>query len=176
MDQTILSGSIPGGPQDSDTEIVGIIIQKLPIQFLSEYRNVESTFYPSRTIREALEYQNMVSDTTSLALKGQYTETHYGAGTTFGRSYSEHIESLDVKIQKSAPQQNLTATLGGSYSKRHSGVVTELLSATAAVMWHNGQLTISGGASLYDSTSTTSLGTQNMLSQYYYLTVTRKLW
>jgi hypothetical protein len=177
VDQTVLTGSIPGGPMDSVTDIVGISIQQVPYLFLTELRKTQSDSYPSEQYRNVFEYLGQLDDTTTLDMKLQYILTHYYKGAVAGTTYTEHIESLDARLQKAIPRSNINLSLSGTYSQRHSGAInTNLISATGAVIWYTAQLTVTAGASIYDSTSSSSYGTQQMISEYYFVRVTRKLW
>jgi hypothetical protein len=69
----------------------------------------------------------------------------------------------------------LSAGAGASYSKRRATLDTELYSATANLAWMAGKLSVNLGASISRSRTSAAIEKQTELSQYYYLTVSRKL-
>ena len=73
------------------------------------------------------------------------------------------------------PRNNMNLFIAGSYSVSKSLVDSDSLSLNAALTWHVGLLSVNGGAQLSRAESKPPTGIVVLNTQYYYLTVTRKL-
>ena len=173
--QAVLSGSIPGGAQDLHTDLVGVALRQAPYTLVSEYRNVASDLYPSRSRRNLMEYSDKMTDTATISLRAQFVETVYSAGRSGDAGYTENVAAYDARLRKTVPRSRLSAGAGASYSKRRATLDTELYSATANLAWMAGKLSVNLGASISRSRTSAAIEKQTVLSQYYYLTVSRKL-
>lgn len=174
-EQELRAGSIPGGPQETDTDVTGIIIRKAPLSWLTEERTVDSEASPSRSLRNALEYSNRMSDTLNLTAKAERLDTRYGRGLLGTRGYTERINNLNLTMMKNVPRKNFSASLTAYYSRRSSTFDTELSSASGNVSWKLGLLSVDAGASFNSGETTAATGRQRQRSEFYYLTLKRKL-
>jgi hypothetical protein len=173
--QTVLTGSIPGGAQDTDTVILGVAVQKAPYAFVSEYQTTESDVSPAHSLRNSAEYVRKVSDTLGLSAKAQHVKTVYGEGTLGTSGFTEQLSAINLVLNKNVPRKDLNASLTASYSQRNATVNTDLYSITGSLLWKIGTLSLNLGSSLNHAVSTGAIGKQTVLSEYYYMTVSRKL-
>jgi hypothetical protein len=173
--QVILEGSIPGGPQENTTTVLGIVVQKAPISLMSEERTIESTINPSRSFRNVVEYSKRMSDTSNLYAKAEHMKTVYGAGTLGTQGITEHVSSLNGIITQNIPRQKLIATATATYQKRHSTIDTEMYAVTGNLTWRLGRLSLNTGATFNRSVSTGTFDRQELLSEFFYLTLSRRL-
>jgi hypothetical protein len=173
--QEVLAGSIPGGAQDTVTVITGIAVRKAPYAFVSEYQTTENAISPSHSLRNTAEYSRKVSDTTGLSAKALHTKTVYGAGTLGTREQTAEVTALNVTVNKAIPRRNLYTSLGASYSQRHATFDTDIYTITGNLSWKVGTLSVNMGATVNHAESMGTLGRQTLLSEFYYMTVSRKL-
>ena len=173
--QAVLAGSIAGGPQDTKTDVVGITIQRTPYMLLSEYRVVDSDIYPSRSLRNSMEYTRKMTENTNLSMKTQFSKTDYIKGISENTGYSERVAGFDIRFQAMIPRSNFNFSYGASYNKRQAVLNTDIYSMSTDLTWLAGKLTVNAGASLNHSTTTAIVEKQTQLSEYYYLTVSRRL-
>ncbi len=173
--QEVLAGSIPGGPQDTDVQTVGINLKKAPFGWVTEYRTVKSEFSPSRALRNTLEYSRRISDATQVYAKAEHIDTVYGAGFQGTAGYTERITNLNATIMENIPRQKMTASLTGYYSQRLATFDTDLYSLTGNLSWKIGLLTVDTGLTLNDAETTGGSGKQTQTSEFFYLTLRRKL-
>lgn len=173
--QDVLNGSVPGGPQDTQSDAMGIIIQKAPYRLLTESRTVDNKTSPSRSLKNAVEYAKRMSDTLDLAAKAEHLKTIYGQGALGTKGYTEQISDLSIVITKNVPRKNLTTSVNATYSQRHAMVDTNVYTISSIATWRLGELFVNLSASLSRADSTGVTEKQTMMSEYYYLNVSRKL-
>ena len=173
--QVVLAGSVPGGAQDTVNTIIGVGVQKAPYALVSEYQSTENDISPSHSLRNSAEYVRKLSDTTGLSIKAQQRKTVYGEGTLGTGGYTEYVSAFNITISNTIPRKNLYTSLGAAYSQRHATFDTNLYALMGNLSWKVGTLSVNLGTSLNHSTSTGAFGNQTLLSEFYYMTVSRKL-
>ena len=85
------------------------------------------------------------------------------------------MSAFNITISNTIPRKNLYTSLGAAYSQRHATFDTNLYAITGNLSWKVGTLSVNMGTSLNHSTSTGAFGEQTLLSEFYYMTVSRKL-
>ena len=175
--QEVLSGSLPGSPDSLTMETIGVIVQKMPYIVTTEYGSARSRLNPYRTWKNMAEYRKNMAETTSMTARISRTYSTYPEAIAWQgtKGYTEKITRADVTMQKSFPRKNLDLFLGGSYSDRNSFIHATGYSLNATLSWRIGMLTANLGAIINDSSSTLQTGKQTLTYEYYYLTLTRKL-
>lgn len=174
-EQAVLAGTVPGGPRATEAVVLGVGVQKAPYALATEQRIVESNINPSRSLRNAVEYANRMSDTLNLSAKAEHTKTLYGQGPMGSGGHAEQLSAVSVGLSKSLPREKLTGSLAASFSHRHATIDTDLYAITGSLTWKVGALSVDLGASLNRGRSTGAVERQVMLSEFYYLSVSRKL-
>jgi hypothetical protein len=172
QEQIVLSGSMPGGPQNTETETIGVLVMKLPYTFTEEYQSISSNVNPSKTFRSIADYRKNIAPDTSL-----YARLHYTSTTTLGENaYSDNTLGADARLQKFVPQKHLSLGLNASFAHRSSFSSSDMYLLHASVMWSIGNLIVNATASTSETVSTSgTMGKSVMVSQEYFLTMTRQL-
>jgi hypothetical protein len=173
--QRILTGSVPGGPQESKTEVVGVSVQKAPYVLAMESRTVESDTSPSRSLRNSAELAQAISETVKLSAKAEHMRTIYGQGTLGTRGYTDRLTSVNVLIEKNVPRKNLTTSISTFYSNRLATIETDQYAIAGIVTWRVGEMYFNMGASINRAEAKGTGVKQTSMSEYYYLNMTRKL-
>ncbi len=175
--QEVISGSLPGSPDSLTMETIGVIVQKMPYIITTEYGSARSRLNPYRTWKNMAEYRKNMAETMSMTARISRTYSTYPEAIAWQgtKGYTEKITRADVTMQKSFPRKSLDLFLGGSYSDRNSFIHATGYSLNATLSWRIGMLTANLGAIINDSSSTLQTGKQTLAYEYYYLTLTRKL-
>ena len=171
QDQEVLSGRLPGGPQNSRTETVGLLVLKAPYSFTEEYQSVVSTINSSRTFKSMIEYRKNMTANASMHAKTYYTSTNQegsstGPYATFG---------VNARMQINVPRKNVAVGFGLSYYRRDSFTTSETYSWNSSLTWKIGKLLLTAGAMATESVSTSQSGKNTVVSEQYYLSLSRKL-
>jgi hypothetical protein len=175
--QEVVSGSLPGGPDSLTLETVGVIVQKMPYIFTTEYDSARSRLNPYRTWKTMAEYRKNMTEAMNITARISRTYSTYPEAIAWQgtKGYAEKITRADATLQKSFPRRNLDLFVGGSYFDRSSSINSTGYSLNATLSWRIGRLTANLGAIINDSYSTLPTGKQTLNYEYYYLTLTRKL-
>jgi hypothetical protein len=175
--QEVISGSLPGGPDSLTLETVGVIVQKMPYIFTTEYDGARSRLNPYRTWKTTAEYRKNMTEAMNITARISRTYSTYPEAIAWQgtKGYTEKITRADATLQKSFPRKNLDLFVGGSYFDRSSSINSTGYSLNATLSWRIGRLTANLGAIVNDSYSTLPTGKQTLNYEYYYLTLTRKL-
>jgi hypothetical protein len=171
QDQKVLSGELPGGPQDTATTTVGVVVLKPPYSFTEEFQSVGSNINPSRTFRSIADYRKDLAMNTNLYAKIYYTTTSQSGIA----SYSDNTLGADTRLQKYVPQKNLSLALGASYAHRQSFTASDTYLLSSSVMWKIGKLLLNASATMSESVSESPIGNNIIISEQFFLTVTRRL-
>ena len=175
--QDILSGFLPGGPDSSRAEILGVILQKNPYLFQTQFESVTSYVNPYRTFKNVFEYRGQPSQATNLMTRLTLVRSNYPLAATGSNTtgYTETVEMLEMNAQRRLPRRNLDLMLGTAVTRRSSYVTSTAFTLNGSLVWQMGKLTVNLGALLNDMTTVYRTGKEKMLAEYYYLTVSRKL-
>jgi hypothetical protein len=171
QDQKVLSGRLSGGPQNTSTETVGLLVLKAPYSFTEEYQSVVSNVNASRTIKSIIDYRKNMTTNTSLYAKMNYTMTKQEGSST--GSYNTF--GANARLQINVPRKNAAVAFGLFYYRRDSFTTSESYALNSSLTWKIGKLLLTAGAIATESVSTTQSGKNNVVSQQYYLSLSRKL-
>ena len=177
MTQKVLSGVLPGGPDDSITDTAGIALLKGPFSVTSEYSHNRSQRNPSHSLRNFATYQAPLDPTLDLSANLTHERNTYEATETMQKSngYSEDITAAGLLLNKRYQRARLNLSAGISYARRLSLIDSETFALNTSLSWRIGKVTILFSASDNHLVTTTSNGDQTASSAHYYLTFNRKL-
>jgi hypothetical protein len=173
--QYVLTGYIPGGAQDTKTNTVGVFIQKAPVKLTSQYQVMESYSYPSRSLKNTVEYTARMTKNSSIYTTAERTKTVYGAGYRGTTGLTEYITAINANINRNVPSQNLVESLIVTYIQRIMVIRSDTYVLTGNLSWSLGTLSINTGLSLSRQDLSGSIGSQTRLAEAFYLMVTRRL-
>jgi len=148
--QNELEGEIPGGAEDSKTQIFGLSIRRRTVFLNAEYHKAESRFSPLTSWNVRAEYQDRYSERTSVFVKMLYRQTNYedGEGFSVSRpSLREEIFTLNSRANFIFPRRNITVFAGPSFTYRKSQHESFGIGLAAGLNWRLGLLTLNTGLS-----------------------------
>ncbi len=148
MKQNVLEGEMPGGAEDSRTQIIGLTIQRKPVTLNGEYQDVESRFSPMTVWRIRGDYKDRYSERTSLLIKTLYQQTNYkeGEGDIIFRSVlREDLFTLNSRANFIFPRRNITMFAGPRFSYRKSQHTSYSYGISSGLNWRLGLLTLNTG-------------------------------
>jgi hypothetical protein len=173
-DQSVTSGFYPGIPANSTNYTAGVILQKAPFSFSTEYQNFDSTVNPYTSWRSRLNFGQKLTDTINLSSGISYTLTDYSRSAE-QNPYTEKVENASVALQKVFPW-NINLTMSGSYSATQGLTTSDAFTFNGTVDWRVGRLYLNLGAtSTYTSSAIAGSSRQVTNSALYYLRVRRQL-
>jgi hypothetical protein len=173
--QELLSGTLPGGPDEVTSNTVGLVLQKEPYSLLMEYQDYDSRLTPSKRYRAETNYRQNFEMTTYVDARVYYTKVQNLAGLFDPESTTETSMGMDLKVNKRYPRKNLTVTALGSYSNRKLSFTTNTYSFGAAVTWKVAKIDLSLGANVSRIETALDTGKAETTNQTYYFTLKRKL-
>ncbi|MBI5099474.1 MAG: hypothetical protein HZB30_09590 [Nitrospirae bacterium] len=173
--QKLLSGTLPGGPDEVTSQTVGLLIQKRPYSLLMEYQDYESRFNPSKRYRAETSYRQNFALTTNLDARVYYKHVENLESPFNPNSTTVTSTGIDLKIGKRFPRKNLTVSAVGSYSNIKHNFETNTYSFGTTVSWSIAKLDLSLGANVSHTETALDTGKQEIMNQFYYLTMKRKL-
>jgi hypothetical protein len=177
MTQKVLSGALPGGPDDSITDTAGIALLKGPFSFAGEYSRNRSQRSPSHSLRNSASYRAPLDPTLDLSANIGHERNTYEAteAVPVSNGYSERITAAGLLLNKRYQRAKLNISAGISYARRLSLIDSETFALNASLSWRIGKVTLLLSASDNHLETTTANGDQTASSAHYYLTVNRKL-
>jgi hypothetical protein len=174
--QDLIAGTLPGGPDATETETCGFILQKSPYSFLAEYSDIDSRLTPLSTWKTMLDYRYRTSATADVSARLSFTRTsHHDTAAAQASGFTEETSVMNVTFHKTLPRKNLNLSVGGAYVQRRVFTTASNYSLNGNFIWTIGKLDVSGGAATSYGTSGTMIGKQTVERGYAYLTVSRKL-
>lgn len=174
--QDVVSGSLAGSTEDSENLKIGLQLQKQPYMAIAEYQKITSTTNPSQSWRTELNYYKNLSLTTILNGKVHYASTRYPqrlSGSTTG--YTQTFYGVMVKVQKHYPISGLNATLGVAYDQSEGLGTSKTYSLNSALTYKRGYTDIVFQGRVSFSESEGISVKQEMLAEFFYLTMRRRL-
>lgn len=177
MTQKVLSGALPGGPDDSITDTAGVALLKGPFSFAGEYSRNRSPRSPSHSLRNSATYRAPLDPTLDLSANVEHERNTYEATEAVpdSKGYSENIAAAGLLFNKRYQRARLNLSAGTSYARRTSLIDSETFALNASLSWRIGKVTLLFSASDNRLVTTTANGDQTASTAHYYLTVTRKL-
>lgn len=177
-EQTVLSGTLAGVPEVDTSNTAGILFQKEPYSLLLEYQSFQSTVNPYKQYRAEANYKKDVTPTAHLIVRALYRRTSYGQDLLQTNiPFTETSVGMDAHLQKSFYERRLETSLGGSFSYTSGLSKANSYYLDALLIWKMGLIELKAGAQVGQSQIEIegSIGKQESLHQYYYLSIVRKL-
>jgi hypothetical protein len=173
--QKVLSGSVNGIPLNATSNTVGVIVQRSPFRLLAEYVDYESTVNPSKTFKVEGTYRQHISRTTNIFARAFYNRVRRTATlNSTGNTFTETVLGGDLRLEKRFPKLNLSTSLGASYFQTGEISTTRTYLLNGVLTWRAGRLYVNAGAN-FGLTETEITTKQQLLHQYYYLSIRRQL-
>jgi hypothetical protein len=176
--QELVSGSLPGGPDKSSGEIIGMACRVNEYTGSLERQRTWSTLSPSESRKAELEFRTPYSANRNMSIRLSYSLMDYFPSASPGGNsvgYQQKIMGTNVTMGKKFPEKKLNVFATGAYSIMRSNVNSDILSLNAYLIWQIGVLSVNTGAQVSRSTSQTSTGTGSLISQSVYVTLSRTL-
>jgi len=173
--QKLLSGTLNGGTEDSTNTTAGLQVQKLPFIFMAEYQNFTSNTNPFRAVRSELDYRKDLSLSVSLFGKLNYSNTNYPLGQAANTTgYTETRYGANVVVQKTFYSPRMAISLGLSYDQSTGLATSKTYALNTGLTLRSGRTEIlfSGRASRSDIVN--AKATQELTSEFFFLTFKRK--
>lgn len=175
--QDVTSGSVLGVADRTLLHVIGATVYAGSYSGLIEYQDFESRMTPYTSKKTSLQYQQPVSDDTSMSADITYTATDYPSPSDHPETpaYRVNVTQTDLMTASRFPREHLAFLLTASYNMTRSVWDSNSLIASTNVTWESGLISISGGAQINQTETTTTTSKTTLLSQYYYVILTRKL-
>jgi hypothetical protein len=176
-DQKLVSGSIAGGPDRTTSETTGLTCQAGDYSGLIEHQSFRSRLNPYSSWKTTADYRTPLSEDTKIMVRISYGKTDYFATPSVVGSTEVREKKLgtDLRMDMRFPRNNTNLFVAGSYYRTESVIDADVFSLNSYVTWHVGLLSVNGGTQLSRSESRFPTGNVTLFTQYYYVTVTRKL-
>lgn len=174
----VRDGIVPGFLPDSTTWTVGVRSLFGPVRARAQYQDVKWDGSPYTAWDAELQYVGAVGLQSNLFASLSYVERDYErtAAAHAGRAYRETIEAATANYQRQCLNRTLTFSAGGGYTHIRSLVETRGLTWNGSIAWNIGKLSLSAGASSYQSESEgPSFSAPRRLHRYYFLRLNRRL-
>jgi hypothetical protein len=175
-DQEVVSGSLTGGSGRDTTEITGITVQSGPYSGLVEHQNFRSWQNPSETWKTMGQYLTPLADNANISARLSYQRIDYSpSSSTLVIGKREERSGVNMTFDKRILHENLNFFISTSYDRSKSFIIVNTQSINSYLNWQVGLLSVNGGVQISRSESTMATHKVVIASQYYYVTVTRKL-
>lgn len=174
-DQEVTGGTLPGGPDSTTSDTVGLQLMLTPVSLLGEYVNYRSLTSPFETWRASADYARQLHLTTTVTARVFHSRTVYAETSLGAAAYSDELTETALGIQKDLPEKRLNLSASTAYAYRRTFATTHAYTANAIVLWRMGRVEARAGASTAYSSSDFLLGHQRAKTNYYYATITRHL-
>jgi hypothetical protein len=159
------------------TEIVGMTMQSGSYSGLIEHAQYRSWQNPSETWKTVGEYRTPIADNTNLSARITYRMTDYFSSPSGPSSAGFSEKKLETFIMgdRRYPHMNLILFLTANYIRTRSYIASDSASINTYATWQIGLLTVTGGIQVYRTNTMIGSDETMELSQYYYVTVNRKI-
>ena len=176
-DQEVLSGSIPGGPEHYENETIGVASEAGPYSGSVERQWYRSDLNPWESWRARAQYRKPAGEDTNVTVSLYYLRTDHLTSSRFPDSteYRDTVTGTDVMLSTRFPMEHASLSLTSSYYQTRSTIDSSTFMFNAYGNWQLGLLTVSGGAQISRLKSMPPSGDVVYDTQYYYVTVSRKL-
>jgi hypothetical protein len=173
----VLTGTIENGTGRDTNETAGIAVQSGPYSGLIEHQQFRSWQNPYEKWKTTGRYQTPLADNTNLTALATYELTDYFASPSAPNMAEVREKRLSVNItaDRRFPLHNLNLFLTAYYYRVRSFVYEDSLTVNTYAIWQLGLLTVNGGIALMRDETAIGSDKTVRLSQYYYVTVSRKV-
>jgi hypothetical protein len=177
MAQEVVSGSLAGGPERNTNKTVGMTVNTGSYSGLIEYQDYDSRQSPYKSRRATAAYQTPLGGDTNATVSLFYRQTdHLPSPTLPGDTgFRDSSEGTNVAVDMKFPQDHLFLLMSSSYYQTRSIFDSSTVTLNASVTWRLGLFSATGGAQLNRQESVLATTKTLNNSQYYYVTLSRKL-
>ena len=171
-----MSGTFFGNEDDTRTKLYGYTVQKDPFLLAFEHTDHESRLTPYRALRATADYRQPLSDEIDLIAGVSYSETDRPATET-QTHYSEKSKGIQFNVRKIFPADKLSIFLVGSYTmKTFTGAKSDTYMFNPGLQWHVGKLDVTATITKTYAATTGIRGKEVNEEDYYFLTVSRRIY
>jgi hypothetical protein len=176
-DQEMVVGLMPGGTDQYTNETAGLGTQAGPLSAFVERQRYRSRLNPSETWRTQVQYRSAVGDDTNVSLLASYLQVDHLASSSVPPSipFRESTAGTEAVLDMKFPHTNMNFLMNASYYSTNSVIDSTTMIMNASVIWRIGLLSVNGGAQLYRLESLPATGRVAYVTEYYYVTIHRKL-
>jgi hypothetical protein len=173
----VVSGMPAGGSGSDTTDTAGIIVKGGHYTGLLERERYRSWQNPYESLKATGEYRAPLVKNGNIATILMYQKIDYfPTASQEGSTETRHeTYSANFIVDKRIPSENLSFFITASITRNRSFIVVDTYSVNTYLSWKVGLLTVNGGVQTSRSESMLSTGKAVVASQYYYLTLNRKL-
>lgn len=176
--QEIISGSIPGGAEETTAQTFGVLLSKGPYTLRGEYQSLQSNFNPQKAWRLEFDYRKSLTPSAHLTARAYYSNTDYLAVETnpTARAFSERLFGVDATVQKFFfPQRNLNLSVYAAYANRAGLTKTSVYTMNTTLTWKIRAVEIGLGGFFSMSQGELAASKAEYITQFYYLNIKRKI-
>jgi hypothetical protein len=176
--QDEIFGAIPGGPEDSTIQTVGLSIHKRPVMLSGEYQTVDSRFNPQTRWNIRAEYWELLNHSTSINIKALYQQTDFKEGEGEFSSfnvYREDFFSLTTRANFVFPKRNVTFYASNTISYRDARTRSYAVGFGSGLNWKVGLLNLNTGLNISYRVSELPDGDLESQHRFFYLRAVREL-
>lgn len=174
--QEIESGTLLGGPEDTRSDLFGLQLEKGSFLLTTEYVNTRSNFLPFTSLFSELQYRNDLTPTLSVLGRARYSVIDYPEGAQgIGNAYTERTTTVSLGFSKRYPLKNLSISANGAFAQTKGITKTRSYILNSSVLWNFGTMSVRFSADASMAETDLLTGKQKRITQYYHLSVRRKL-
>lgn len=175
MGQEVVSGSLAGGPERTASKTVGMTVNAGPYSGLVEYQDYDSRLNPYKSRKATATYRTPLGEDTNATASLFYTVTDYLPTLTSPAEHRASTEGTSMGVDMKFPQDHLVLLMGGSYYRTSSTFDSDTVFINTSLTWQLGLFSVTGGAQLNRQENMLATTKTTLNSQYYYMTLSRKL-
>jgi hypothetical protein len=173
-DLKVLSGALAGGAGRDSTDTVGLTVQSERYSGLLEHQRIRSWQNPSESLKATGQYHAPLVKDANISSLLSYQQIDYFASSASAGMRQKRF-GVNLMLDRKLPHENMNFFMTSSYDRSKSFVNVDTFSVNTYLTWQIGLLSLNGGVQMSRSESTLSTGKVILASEYYYVTVTRKL-
>lgn len=160
--QKVLSGTLESN--DSTTNTVGLIFNRLPYQVRGEY-SVNESNDPYKTWKAEIMYARPLDPTFNMYASARYSHTTFP-----NTALTENLAGGNINVSKRFPAREIYLSLGAGYSRSWgSSITSQDYSLNSEVSWYLGKTVLLLGAQLtYANSEGSGIMDKNSTEHYYF--------
>lgn len=171
-----------GASSETTTDNLGVQATVSPFTLIAEYTDVKSNINPYKRWMVNALFQKALSTTASLRGSAKYEETTYPSGFFALGSADNRTASASLGIAKTFPRSGLQVSLSGSYGQYWGSGKSDSYTLSTGISYNVKRFSFTFGGSTTSTNSDSGVKTEfgtstsKRLSQYYFLSVSRRLY
>lgn len=173
--QNVKKGQIPGGPESSTTNIIGLTINIKPYSFGIEHQRIKSRLNPQKRWLGFAIYSKQITKVTNLNVRLNYEKTLYEE-VADRPGFSEVIYSISSRANFVFPKKATTAYTGINASYRKSITKTYGTGFNSGIFMSIGLLKLNAGLSFTYYLGKLETGDLKRDNLFFYFKASRKFY